>query len=192
MNNIIQKRYVERARRGCIGTRGFTLVETIVAMGLFTIVVTIASSALLNMMNADRASRGTRIATDNLNLALEDMVRRIKTGTTYNLSGGTLSFFDQTGKLMTYQRGVGPSGCGVGFDATQGCLLRQVVGDFPFPATSHEIDVETVSFDVGGVAAGDNTQPYVIVLVGGVINTNHPIKPEFNMQTMITQRQPDL
>ena len=39
---------------------GFTLVEMIVSIGLFTIALFIASSAFLAVLNADRKSRATQ------------------------------------------------------------------------------------------------------------------------------------
>lgn len=226
MINFLQHIFWGRSDCGQNRARGFTLVETIVAVGLFTIVTTIASSALLNMINSDRMSRGTRIATDNLNLALEDMTRRMKTGTEYHcgnavsfsgvqdcLSGVVFSFDDHEGVRTAYMRGAGSGttvsgGCGngyrdaVGLAPAQGCLLRWRMLPLETwrPSTSNEIDIQTVSFIAGGTTHGpggnppgaDTKQPYVVVVVGGVIETNNAIKPGFKMETMITQRQPDL
>ena len=188
---------------------GFTLVETLVAVGLFAIVTTIASSAFLAMINADRVSRSVRIATDNLSLALEDMSRRIKTGTTYACGGGngtqdcplasggggSLAFYDQNGPRIGYKRGVG-SDCGSLYTATQGCVLRQSVSASSVspwtPTTSHEIDIINLKFVVGGSSSADAIQPYVVISIEGSIGT--PPKPvtKFKMQTMVTERQLDL
>ena len=198
--------------------KGFTLVEMIVSIGLFTIVLFIASSAFLAVLNADRKSRATRIAIDNLNLSLEDMSRRIKTGTMYNcgaVGGPTdvnpcpypglaiLAITDQDNQRVIYKRGVGTgaittgngaSGCGSAlFLATQGCLIRDKAGS-ALAVTGKDIDIQNLRFVVNGTApfsSSDVVQPYVVVLVDGV-TTAGKISSTFKLQTTITQRMYDI
>lgn len=190
--------------------KGFTLVEMIVAIGLFTIVLFIASSAFLAVLNADRKSRATRIAMDNLNLALEDMSRRIKTGTSYNCGGNSgtqdcvigtvLAITDQWGEHIIYKRGVGggaitagngASGCGSGYAASQGCIVRDKAG-VALAATGPDIDITTLSFIVGGTDSLPNTaQPYAAILVAGK-TTVGKITSDFEIQTTVTQRAYDI
>lgn len=198
---------------------GFTLIETLIAVGLFSIVTTIASGAFLVMVNADRTSRALRIATDNLNLALEDMSRRIKTGTTYGcgVASGTqdclspagvmLSFSDQVEAKIRYKRGEGAgspnanpiAGCGSalyvtsvgGVPTNKGCILRSTNGAW-VPVTSHEIDVKILKFLVEGSSSVDNIQPYAVILIEGEVNAPPHPALKFKMQTMVTQRQLDV
>lgn len=192
--------------------QGFTLVEMIVAIGLFTIVLFISSSAFLAVLNADRKSRATRIAIDNLNLALEDMSRRVKTGTTYNCGGAsgtqdcatspwgtTLAITDQGGERIIYKRGIGSSdategnsesGCGSGYADSQGCIVRERAG-VPLVVTGPDIDITTLSFIVGGTSSADTTQPYAVILVAGK-TTAGKITSDFKIQTMVTQRAYDI
>lgn len=190
---------------------GFTLVETLVAVGLFAIVTTVASSAFLAMVSADRTSRSLRIATDNLSLSLEDMSRRMKTGTAYSCGGGNgtqdclgsatiIAFDDQNKDRIFYKHGVGPGnsnavgGCGnLLYAAGQGCILRKGTTTDWTPTTSHEIDIKTLKFVVGGSSpAPDTVQPYVIILVEGEVGVAPKPTTKFKMQTMVTQRQLDI
>ncbi|HBC70735.1 MAG: hypothetical protein UU05_C0030G0006 [Candidatus Curtissbacteria bacterium GW2011_GWA1_40_47] len=195
-------------------SKGFTLVEMIVSLGLFTIVLFIATSAFLSVINADRKSRATRIATDNLNLALEDMMRKIKTGYAYGCvgagdcaSGTAFSFTSQNGVNFIYKRGVGSgaivsgtasSGCGSTFyTSTQGCLLREEGGTtVPMIATSPEIDIKSLKFAVSGSAVfPDRSQPVVVVTIDGSIGADLPNtagKSAFSIQTVVTQRPYDM
>lgn len=194
--------------------KGFTLVEMIVSIGLFTIVLFIASSAFLAVLNADRKSRATRTALDNLNLSLEDMSRRIKTGTTYHCGGEptgvsdcadpgniALAITDQNDERVIYKLGEGngavttgnsASGCGnASFSATQGCLVRDKAGT-ALAVTGKDIDINFVRFVVNGTAPFPNpVQPYVTVLIEGV-TTAGKITSGFRLQTTITQRMYDL
>lgn len=184
---------------------GFTLVEMTVSLGLFTIIMFIATSAFLSIVNTDRKARSVRIAADNLNIALEDMSRRIKTGHdyacddrasgTYDCPGGVpsnmLSFDDQTSTpsvpvRIVYKRATGPT-CGIGYDSTQGCILRD-----DKLITSPEIDITGLKFIVSGsdVGSADNQQPMVVIVIDGSLGSG-ATESGFKIQTTVTQRAYD-
>lgn len=169
--------------------RGFTLLEMIVSIGIFTIVLFVASSAFLAVVNADRKSRATRTAMDNLTVALEDMSRRIKTGNAYTCGGdiasvapvdclntpsSSLAFTDQDGKRTAYR-------------LREGRIFRQIATGSELPVTASEITISSLLFAVGGTIVGDNTQPYVRISITGA-TTGGITASNFNAQTMITQR----
>lgn len=182
--------------------QGFTLIEMIVSLGLFTIVLFISTSAFLTIVNADRKSRAVRIATDNLNLALEDMQRRVRTGSYYWCGTGgdlslvavqdcpagsdTLSFTEQDGTTRTTYF-LGP-----------GVIKRQTaLGSID--VTAPEISITNLKFMVQGSALGpsssgvDTIQPYVVILIDGAVNNAaHPaLNTSFKIQTTVTQRNYD-
>lgn len=175
---------------------GFTLVEMIVSIGLFTIVLFIATSAFLTIVNADRKSRAVRIATDNLNLALEDMQRRIKTGTEYYcgtaISGvndcsspaTSFSFTGQDGKRVTYTR-----------NTVEQSIYREIAGEPILRITSPEVSITNLSFFVKGSAVWPNlTQPAVLIAIKGslgAVSANQASKTDFNIQTVVAQRAYD-
>lgn len=193
---------------------GFTLVEMTVSIGLFTIVLFIATSAFLSIVNTDRKSRPLRIATDNLNLALEDMTRRIKTGSTYYcgtiyntgtndcLNGDTGVFFtDQTDTRVGYKLGT-PAQCNAALPTitnygTKSCILRTLNSATWTPVTSPEINITSLKFFVKGSAlalgATPEMQPTVLVIIDGIVgNASDPAKnASFKIQSMITQRMYD-
>ncbi|MEK7460540.1 MAG: type II secretion system protein [Patescibacteria group bacterium] len=172
---------------------GFTLVEMIVSLGLFTIVLFAISSAFLTMVSADRKSRATRITLDNLNLALEDMSRRIKTGYAYDCGAvgvptdcatgnTTLKFKDQFGIDTTYK--LTPDLQGI--ERTQGVSSA-------IRMTAPEIKIDNLKFIVKGTAktgTGDAIQPYVTILIKGTTNVGLT-SSVFNMETTVTQRKYD-
>ncbi len=184
-------------------TGGFTLVEMIVSVGLFTVVMFISSSAFLAVLNADRKSRATRIATDNLNLSLEDMSRRIKTGTSYYcgaggestgtkdcLTAGTqISFTEQNGcTRTTYVL----SGTVINRSSRQinpPLLCSGIPTVSAIAVTAPEIEINNLRFVVGGTAS-DSIQPYVVILVDG--KTKGAVTSSFKIQTMVTQRAYDI
>lgn len=184
--------------------KGFTIVEMIVAIGIFTIVLFIASSAFLAVVNADRKSRATRIAMDNLNLALEDMSRRIKTGKAYYCNGDSstattatndcstpssrIAFTEQNGTRTSYY-----------LDTVNGVIWRSSGGGAPLAVTSaSEMTINSLNFIVGGSlkwapggGGGNTAQPYVIIFVDGTTKAGK-ITSGFKLQTMVTQRAYDI
>ncbi len=187
---------ITRARSVHPSLMGFTLVEMIVSIGLFTVVLFVSSSAFLSVLNADRKSRATRIAMDNLNLSLEDMSRSIKTGYRYDcgLSGAPtdcgvaaaasqFNFYGQDGAPVTYTR------VGTG-------ITRQTGSGQPLIVTAPEIEITNLQFVVGGTAVGPSlggtnvAQPYVVILVNG--KTKGTVISSFKIQTMVTQRAYDI
>lgn len=61
--------------------RGFTLVEMIVSLALFSVVAVIAIGALLKVIDANNKAQSIQSSVTNLNFALESMSRDLRTGT---------------------------------------------------------------------------------------------------------------
>lgn len=69
-------------------TGGFTLVEIMVALGVFTIVAVVAMGAFLKIIDANKKSQTLKTAINNINFALESMSREMRVGSMYTCSGG--------------------------------------------------------------------------------------------------------
>ncbi|MDQ5893200.1 MAG: hypothetical protein QG640_211 [Patescibacteria group bacterium] len=63
--------------------KGFTLVEMIVSLAIFTIVAVVAVGALLKITDANRKGQSLKTAINNLNFALESMSREMRVGVNY-------------------------------------------------------------------------------------------------------------
>lgn len=75
---------------------GFTLVEIIVSLAIFSIVAVIAVGALVRIIGANKKAQSIQDAVNSLNFALESMSREIRTGTDIhcdNSSGVGLTSF---------------------------------------------------------------------------------------------------
>jgi prepilin-type N-terminal cleavage/methylation domain-containing protein len=87
---------------------GFTLIEIIVSLGVFSTVVTIAVGALLVLVAANQQLQNEQSVMTNLSFALDSMTREIRTGTAYNCdteasisTGGPNNFFQDGRDLDT-------------------------------------------------------------------------------------------
>lgn len=64
-------------------TKGFTLIEMLVSVGLFSIVMLVAVAAILSIIGNNKKAQGINNVANNLNFAVESMVRDMKTGFFY-------------------------------------------------------------------------------------------------------------
>src|SRR3990167_2279021 len=85
---------------------GFTLIELMVALGVFMVVMTITLSAFLNIMDIQKKTEAFRKVNDNLNFAMEAIMREIREGKGYSAadcSGADFCFTGKDGKAIKYQ-----------------------------------------------------------------------------------------
>jgi len=170
--------------------RGFTLIEMIVSVGLFSVVMLVVTAAYLAIITLDKESRSTNELVVNLSFALESIARNVRTGTNYSCAGagnGTceqLSFINAEGQSITYMRK--PDGT-IGQCTGGACTSTTAVG-----LTDPRIAIESLTFYVWGVGTGDQTQPQVLMSVRGTMQASATRTVDFTIQTSATQRLLDL
>jgi prepilin-type N-terminal cleavage/methylation domain-containing protein len=70
--------------RSLRATAGFTLVEMIVSLALFSVVTTVAVGSLLSLITANQAIQAEQDVLSGVMFALDSMSREIRTGTQYD------------------------------------------------------------------------------------------------------------
>lgn len=168
--------------------RGFTLIEIIVSVGLFSLVMLVVTSAYLSIITIDKEARATNELVANLSFALDSMSRAVRTGTDYNCQGGgngtcsQLSFTDSTGVATTYHL---RSGGVLGQCTIPGCTVATAV-----PLTDPRIVVTSLVFSVDGVGAeSPPEQPEVLISIRGTMMASKGKVVDFTLQTSATQRE---
>ncbi len=63
--------------------KGFTLVETMVSVAIFTVIVTAGMGALMSVLGAYKHAQKGKKAADSVNVLLENMTREIRLGSLY-------------------------------------------------------------------------------------------------------------
>lgn len=171
---------------------GYTLIELMVAVGLFALVMTLATGAYLIMIGISRQTQGITSGIDNLSFALETMSRTILTGTSYNCGGAgdcsNGSFFSvesSSGHSVVYSLNTN-SGVGV--------LMQTIDSGTAVPLTdSSLVNVKTLTFYAVGTAPGDPTQARVTIVVSGTVQGQSKTTPvSFTVETGATMRGIDL
>ena len=179
---------------------GFTLIEIMVSVAVFSIVMTISSGSLFSVLDANAKSQSQKSVMNNLNLALEGMSRNIRVGTNYHCgSGGNL--YDKAdcqdgAELFAFEGPSGDvnvSGDEVVYKLDGSAIMRSTNGGGSYTAiTALEVVVEDLKFYVTGTSATDVLQPRVIIVVVGYAGVQEKIRTDFNIQTSVSQRQLDI
>jgi len=136
---------------------GFTLIELLVSMTIFVVVITIASGCFVTALKTQRAMVSLMAVNDNVSLAIEQMAREIRTGTTFSSSATELTFTNYLGQQVTYK-----------WDSSQSSkkLMRKVQGmpDFQ-PLTAENVSVENLKFIVSNNETNKATRITIILKV---------------------------
>lgn len=79
-----------------LSKRGFTLIEVLISVAIFMAVMTVAIGALIMMNNSLQKAKLLRASVENVNLALESMSKRLRTGLLYRcLSAEEVNYSNQ-------------------------------------------------------------------------------------------------
>lgn len=204
-----------------MSTRGFTLIEIMVAVSIFAIVMLIGVGALLTMVEVNKRAQGINSVMNNLNAAIEQMSRSIRVGSTYycgdssvspsplilaqpqdcSLSGGLLLAFEPTGgdpddvdDQTVYRLNGTQLERSLCSGANQLCGPEGEKDGAWVAITAPEVIITDFRFYVTGstpLLNGDSEQPRVVMIVRGTANVQGG-PTEFTVQSSITQRLIDI
>jgi type II secretory pathway pseudopilin PulG len=193
---------------------GFSVIEMIVAIGLFAMVVVVALTSVLALVNANEKTRTARSALDNLGFTVEEMARALRFGQNYYCEAGStpinlyssnnrsecpnggsyLAFEDRSGFINLYY-----------YSATDKCIMKKVTniqwaaGDFTdvLPPTSghgyacissDDVEVTYFKFHVHSWTIDSKIQRVTIV-IRGYAGENPSTQSTFDFMTSVASRK---
>jgi len=175
--------------------KGFTLIELIVSVALFTIVMMVAMGAVFSVVNANRKSQSLNVVVNNLNFAFESMIRDLRTGTDYKVSDcdgnnttdcKKVTFKDRNGRLVWYFQEIDDDG---------NYVISKSYPDNPGLAqgaiTDPEVRITNMSFSLKGAGPNNGQHLLRIHLQGETGNPINNTQSSFNIQTLIAPRALD-
>lgn len=181
---------------------GFSLVEALVAVSIFSLAVSLVLGVLLFFVSMNRYSQARNFVVENLSFAMESMTREIRFGHTYhcgqksgmpslddssNIQSGDeckyIAFtlvreeeeeeYGEDGRRIIYYLGEGDN---------EGRLMKVIDGDLPGkPVTAESINIQDLNFFVR------NNTPYVVIVLKGEAEVEGE-KSGFNLQTSVSGR----
>ncbi len=178
--------------------KGFTLIEIIVSIGVFTFIMFISIGAIYSIFDANRKSQNTRAIIDNLNYTLESMTRTIRFGHTYHcdISQGANDEARDCASGASSMAVIVPGYIRPFLFRLQGGSIQRSlnVGAFWQSLTGPDVTITNLTFRVFGspkYSNGDMLQPQVIIVVSGYVGTKATSRTTFTIQTTISQRSVD-
>lgn len=193
---------------------GFTLIEMLVALSLFTIVITIAVGAFLALIGASKSVQGEQSVITTLTFVLDSMTREIRTGTNYycntrsvlddpsqvststvrDCTGGSdgLSFVEAGSSISS-----GASNKRIAYyydnsSSTNRTIMRKVSNGTPQSIVSDGITVTNAEFFVTGsdrLGNGTDTNQPTVTIILEATDENGATT---TLQTTVTQRELDI
>jgi len=167
---------------------GYTLVELIVAVGLFAFVMTLSSGAYLMMIGLNRQAQGIATGIDDLSFALETMTRDIRTGSEYSCGGfgdcpsgaSSFSFRNRHGVLVTY--------------SLSDSSLVKTSNSIQSTLTDPSVTLSSLTFYAAGTspAPSDYQQSHVVIIASGTVSTGAGKEEPFTVETSATMRGTDI
>lgn len=176
---------------------GFTLIEMMVAVFVFSIVMVLATGAIFSIISANKTSQALKSVMDNLSSALDSMSREIRYGTVYHcgsVSSGnydrkscpegtsddtTFSFLDRNNIQVIYELS--------DHESILKCDAYNNCSDL----TSSEVHVTNLHFYVQGAGLDESYQPQLLITISGYALAGTTQSP-FDIETMVDQRKLDM
>lgn len=168
---------------------GFTLLEMLVSIGIFSVVVVASIGATIEISKAQLKSSNLQATQDNVRFTLELLTKELRTGINFQLTSicssvSEISFDDANGIKRVY--------------FLSGDAIMRIVGStdcaIATPFTAEDVAVERLIFRMRGTTLGPNDgQPMVTISL--TVRSKSPkvaLESSMNLQTTIVQRLRDL
>ena len=174
---------------------GFTLLEMVVALGVFSGVMIIAFGVAIAINNAQFKASRIQIVQDDLRFALESMTKEMRTGVNFQaskLAGGLSNGYEQ----ITFRRSDGVQVTYCRQSPTD--AMRKIIGvvtDCDDPnaqaVTGDDVAIEALTFYLVGENAGaTDGQPRITISLKAR-SASPKLISAFSIQTTVTQRLRD-
>jgi len=199
--------------------KGFTIIELLVTIGLFSTIVAIGIGGFANALHTQRQISLLLAAQSNVSVAIEQMSREMRTGYLFChdaapndtvprpscgctvTDSGILAPPGADGALIDGDMPVWTCNALDFFNAesdeitydVQGGALRRAVGGNPQPMTGDNVLLKYMNFTIFGNMEGDNWTPRVTVTMGIAPSSSDPgiTNTVLNLQTTISGRSVD-
>lgn len=168
------------------GRRGFTIIELLVSIAVFGILVSIGVGGFTRALRTQRQVAALISASSNVSLALEQMAREMRTGSSFCAgpnaglcpTNGEIVFTNAQGAVVDYRLGA------------SGEIERGVRGVFQ-SFTGSNVNVNYLNFRLFGENAGDGYAPRITISLGISAKDSSLTGNIVRLQTTVSSRLPD-
>ena len=178
---------------------GFTLLEMVIAMGIFSVVMISAIGIMLGVSNSEIKANGIQSILDNVRFSLELITKEMRTGSNYVLStncapsGSEITFTTSLENPRTYF-----------LDSTTSHIMRAIVpitssdcngiSGKVQPFTADDVLIQALDITTHGTAIGPTDgQPWITMhLKVKSKDVKYQLTSSMDLQTTIVQRFRDI
>lgn len=155
--------------------RGLTMIELIVAIGIFSLVIGMTVSIFVLALSSQRRIIALRNVEDNIRFTIEAIAREIKTGKNFSGGGNSVSFTNAKGEATTYR-------------LNNSIIEKSSDGGVNYSAvTGAEATIDYLNFYLMGQATGDGLEPRVTITIGVTSSVGNQTA-NLKVQTTISER----
>jgi prepilin-type N-terminal cleavage/methylation domain-containing protein len=176
--------------------KGFTLIEMLVSIALFSIVLVIVLGAMLTIINVNRRAQALASVINNFNSSVESMNRVIKSAEPTSISvtsyegnsGGKIELtINNEYNLVGAGSLLGNDNVDVSFrfNETDGSIERSLANGAWLAITADDVTIQKLQF----IKNTSPTQPEVIIIIAGEAGVDADSKTSFEIMTTVSQRQ---
>jgi prepilin-type N-terminal cleavage/methylation domain-containing protein len=167
---------------------GFTLIELLVSIALFTIVLTATLGSIMTIVDSNRKARSLMSVTNNLNFAVDAMVRSFKTGQAVD------EFADDPDCFTTAEINYADEGefatrdvkyCFDEDSDDMGKITKSIDDGTAVELTASDVDIDFAEF----VDTSLDGQPMLMIVLRGTVRVSPKVSSEFSIQTSVSQRK---
>ncbi len=162
---------------------GFTLVELIVALGLFSLLLLMTVGGFVRSLRTERQASAFTFVNNSLSIAIEQMGKEIRTGRNFCASGtscqssSVLSFLNAKGAVITYCIDSGTIKRNIGSDCPSG---QKITGD--------DVNVQYLTLRMCDNQVNTGYPPRITILTGANSKKQTPSSYNINLQTTVSSR----
>lgn len=178
---------------------GFTLVEMMVSVALFSVVLVVTLGTIMTIVDSNKKARSLMSVMNNLNFAVDSMTRSLKAGTEVTASPSLINGNCVSTRQIDYANVTAANPFARRWvtyclreTGDVGRITRKVGTDInqngtEVDLTSPDVDIDYLTFTVWGSALG--SQPRILIKMEGTVKITEKIKSNFTIQTTVSQRQ---
>lgn len=188
------KRNIRKTKRGLAlsEVEGFTLVELMVAISIFTIVMTISMGSIISVFDANRKSQSLKTVMTNLNLVVESISKEMRYGKNYHCGSlGSLTVPRNCQMGDTFISFLSSEDTQITYKLNDQTIEKEVDNGGFIAVTAPEIIIDDITFYTLGASSNDTLQPKVIIKINGHSGRNKG-RSDFTIQTLVSQRVLDI
>jgi prepilin-type N-terminal cleavage/methylation domain-containing protein len=168
---------------------GFTLIESLVAVGLFGLIISVAVGGFVKALRTQSQITALLSANGNASLAMEQIAREVRTGydfsCTKNLKFGLcdqLSFVNAQAQNVVYDLKADNSGRG---------YIEKITENVPASITADNVNVKYLVISLEGEAKGDGEPPRATISIGVAPAGDFGEISVTRIQTTVSARESD-